>query len=62
MYIHIEKGKRNVQELKMVFIQYIQGLCQSRLSTADYALLLVAFATTAVFRHLNVRTLDRRQV
>jgi hypothetical protein len=32
----------------MVSIQYVQGLCQSRLSTADYALLLVAFATTAV--------------
>jgi hypothetical protein len=29
-------------------IQYIQGLCQSWLSTADYALFLVAFATTAV--------------
>jgi hypothetical protein len=29
-------------------VQYLQGLCQSRLSTADYALLLVAFATTAV--------------
>jgi hypothetical protein len=28
--------------------QYLQGLCQSRLSTADYGLLLVAFATTAV--------------
>jgi hypothetical protein len=29
-------------------IQYIQGLCQSGLSTADYALFLVPFATTAV--------------
>jgi hypothetical protein len=29
-------------------IQYIQGLCQSRLSTADYAIFLVASATTAV--------------
>jgi hypothetical protein len=29
-------------------IKYIQGLCQSGLSTADYALFLVAFATTAV--------------
>jgi hypothetical protein len=28
--------------------QYIQGLCQSRLSTADYALFLVASATTEV--------------
>jgi hypothetical protein len=32
----------------MIYIQYLQGLCQSRLSTADYALLLAAFATTAV--------------
>jgi hypothetical protein len=32
----------------MIYIQYVQGLCQSRLSTADYALLLVAIATTAV--------------
>jgi hypothetical protein len=34
-------------------VQYLQGLCQSRLSTADYALLLVAFATTGSLRHLN---------
>jgi hypothetical protein len=33
---------------KCVYIQYIQGLCHSRLSTADHALLLVAPATTAV--------------
>jgi hypothetical protein len=44
MYIH---NKNNVQELKMVYIQHVQGLCQSRLSTADYALLLVAFTTAA---------------
>ena len=31
-----------------IFVQYIQGLCQSRLGTADYALFLVVFATTAV--------------
>jgi hypothetical protein len=30
MYIHIEN---NVQELKIVYIQYVQGLCQSSLST-----------------------------
>jgi hypothetical protein len=30
---------------KILNIQYVQGLCQSRLSTADYALFLVAFAT-----------------
>jgi hypothetical protein len=40
---------------------YIQGLCQSRLSTADYALFLVAFATTAT-SHLNGRMPDYRQV
>jgi hypothetical protein len=32
----------------MYTIQYIQGLGQSRLSTADHALLLVALATTAI--------------
>jgi hypothetical protein len=48
-YISKKKKKKcNVQQLKMVYIQYVQGLCQSRLSTADYALFLVAFATTAV--------------
>jgi hypothetical protein len=31
-----------------MYIKYIQGLYQSRLSTADYALFLVASATTAV--------------
>jgi hypothetical protein len=35
---------------KCTYIQYIQGLCQSRLSTANYALLLIAPATTAVLR------------
>jgi hypothetical protein len=30
------------------FIQYLQGLSQSELSIADYALFLVAFAITAV--------------
>jgi hypothetical protein len=32
----------------IVYIQYIQGLCQSRLSIADYALFLVASAITVV--------------
>jgi hypothetical protein len=32
-----------------MYIQYIQGLCQSRLSTADHALSLLAHATTAVW-------------
>jgi hypothetical protein len=31
-----------------MYIQYIQGLCQPRLSTADYSPLFVAYATTAV--------------
>jgi hypothetical protein len=31
-----------------MYIQYIQGLCQSRLSTANHALLLISPATTAV--------------
>jgi hypothetical protein len=34
---------------KCMCIQYIQGLCQSRLSTADHALLLGAPATTVVY-------------
>jgi hypothetical protein len=34
--------------IKCMYIQHIQGLCQSRLSTADRALLLVTPATTAV--------------
>jgi hypothetical protein len=33
---------------KCIYIQYIQGLCQSRLSTENHALLLIAPATTAV--------------
>jgi hypothetical protein len=37
-----------VKTYQRMYAQYIQGLCQSRLSTADYALLLVASATTAV--------------
>jgi hypothetical protein len=37
---------QNITEI-VLNIQYEQGLCLSRLSTADYALLLVAFATTA---------------
>jgi hypothetical protein len=31
-----------------MYVKYIQDLCQSKLSTEDYALLLVASATTAV--------------
>jgi hypothetical protein len=32
-----------------MYIKYKQGLCHSRLSTADYALFLVASTTTAVY-------------
>jgi hypothetical protein len=32
-----------------MYIQHIHGLCHSRLSTADYALFLVASATTVVY-------------
>jgi hypothetical protein len=31
-----------------MYIKYTQGLCQSRISTADYALFLVACATMAI--------------
>jgi hypothetical protein len=34
--------------LEIIYVQYVQGLYQSGLITADYALLLAAFATTAV--------------
>jgi hypothetical protein len=34
--------------LLQYIIQYIQGLCQSRLSTADHALLMAAPVTTTV--------------
>jgi hypothetical protein len=32
-----------------MYVQYTQGLHQSRLSTADYALFLVSSATTASY-------------
>jgi hypothetical protein len=34
--------------IKCMYIQHIQGLCQSRLNTADHALSLATSATTAV--------------
>jgi hypothetical protein len=37
------------QVIKYMYIQHIRGLCQSRLSTADHALLLVAPAITSVY-------------
>jgi hypothetical protein len=36
-----------------IYIKYIQGLCQSRISTADYALFLVASATRAAYLFLT---------
>jgi hypothetical protein len=45
-----------------IHMEYIQGLCQSGLSTTDYALFLVTFARTTQSSHLNDRMLDRRQV
>jgi hypothetical protein len=47
-----------------IIVQYIQGLCQSRLNTADYALSLVAPAAMAVsqaYDHSG-HMLDCRQV
>jgi hypothetical protein len=38
--------------IKCTYMQHIQGLCQSRLSTADNALSLVAPATTAVSKRI----------
>jgi hypothetical protein len=47
--------------IKYLYIQLIQGLCQSRFSTVDHALSLVAPATTAVYL-LERSMLDRLQV
>jgi hypothetical protein len=47
---------------KCMYKQYIQGLCQSRLSTANHALLLISPATTAVYsleRYILARTAQR---
>jgi hypothetical protein len=44
------------------YIQYIQGLVQSRLCTADYALFTSYLVYHTSLRHLNSRTHDRRQV
>jgi hypothetical protein len=43
-----------------MYIKYIQPLYQSRLSTVDHAISLVAPAITVVY-NLNGRMLDRRQ-
>jgi hypothetical protein len=45
-----------------MYIQYVQGLCQSRLSTADYALFLVASATTVVEIFFKVKVSLRLMV
>jgi hypothetical protein len=44
-----------------MYVQYILDLYQPTLSTADHAPSSVVYATTAS-RHLNGRTVDRRQV
>jgi hypothetical protein len=46
---------------KKIYIQYVQGLCQSRFSTADYALFLVA-SLQRQSSNLNGPALDRRHV
>jgi hypothetical protein len=38
----------NLRAIKCMYIQHIQGLCQSRLSTADHALPFVAPSIRAV--------------
>jgi hypothetical protein len=43
-----------------MYIKYIQGLCQSRLSTANYALFLVA-SLQLKSSHFNGRMLDSRE-
>jgi hypothetical protein len=44
----------------MIYVQYVQGLCQSTLCEADYALSYLAYALTTA-SHLNGRRPDRRQ-
>jgi hypothetical protein len=43
------------------YSQYVQGLCQSRLCEADYAISYLAYAMTTA-SHFNGRRPDRRQV
>jgi hypothetical protein len=43
------------------YVQYVQGLCQSRPCEADYALSYLTYAMTTA-SHLNGRRPDRRQV
>jgi hypothetical protein len=45
----------------MICVQFLQGLCQSRLCEADYALSYLAYVLTTA-SHLNGRRPDRRQV
>jgi hypothetical protein len=48
IYIHTHTMYFQNMTYEVLNIHYVQGICQSRLSTADYALFLVAFATTEV--------------
>jgi hypothetical protein len=43
------------------YVQYVQGLCQSSVCEADYALSYLTYAMTTA-SHLNGRRPDRRQV
>jgi hypothetical protein len=46
--------RRNIPEDTILCtIHYLQGLCQSRLGRADYALQVVATATTALLKTLE---------
>jgi hypothetical protein len=53
--IYIHKQKQCTGNLAIIYIQYLQGLCQSRLSTADYALLL---SLQRQSRHLSGRAIS----
>jgi hypothetical protein len=45
----------------VIYVQYVQGLCESRLCEADYALSYLAYSMTTA-SHLNGRMPDRREV
>jgi hypothetical protein len=45
---NVDRAYLQMKTYQLMYVQYIQGLCQSRLSTDDYALFLEASATVAV--------------
>jgi hypothetical protein len=48
--------------MMFLYVQYVQGLYQFRLGTANYALLSIAQAAVAILEHLDGRTRDSGQI